>query len=241
MVSQNARIIFSFDDGNIDVYNNAYPIMKKFNCSGVFYIPTALIGNSGYVTYSQLQEMQSDGWEIGSHSTDSTDLTSISLSEAENKLINSKNILENNGLNIYGFAPPSRRWNNDLANLAKENNNYFYIRAGNGGNDVNIKYPINNLYYIKNITTSFDSQNDNFVDAKNWIDKAVDNNSIVVFLFHHIRDVEDNYSTNLSDFEKIVRYGKYKENTTNAKITTMIEAIEDLGLNFKEPIKFIKQ
>jgi peptidoglycan/xylan/chitin deacetylase (PgdA/CDA1 family) len=240
MVSQNSRIVFTFDDGEEDLYTNAINIMQKYDCIGTAYVNSETVGNTGKITYPQLQELESNGFEIGSHSTDGTNLTALSLSEAENRLINSKLSLEDNGLTINGFAPPSRGWNNVLASMAKENNNYFYIRAGSGGDDVNIKYPINNLYYIKNITTSFDSQNDNFEDAKSWIDKAVDNNSIVVFLFHHIRDVEDNYSTNLSDFEKIIRYAKYKENTTNTKITTMIQAVKGLGFNFREPIKFMK-
>lgn len=53
-------IILSFDDGLIGVYDNAYPILKEFDLSGLFFVIVSRIGLSkDYVNWQQLIEMQS--------------------------------------------------------------------------------------------------------------------------------------------------------------------------------------
>lgn len=37
------NIMFTFDDGTIDHYENVYPILKKYNCSGLFFITSSII------------------------------------------------------------------------------------------------------------------------------------------------------------------------------------------------------
>lgn len=37
------NIMFTFDDGTLDHYENVYPILKKYNCSGLFFITSSII------------------------------------------------------------------------------------------------------------------------------------------------------------------------------------------------------
>ena len=68
-------VVITFDDGNLDVYENAYPIMREFGFIGAFYIVSTRLSAGGYVGVDQLKEMASVGWEIGSHTADHLDLT----------------------------------------------------------------------------------------------------------------------------------------------------------------------
>jgi peptidoglycan/xylan/chitin deacetylase (PgdA/CDA1 family) len=68
-------VVITFDDGNADIYDNAFPIMKKMNFTGVLYIIADRLESPGFLNADQLKEMAAAGWEIGSHSETHVDLT----------------------------------------------------------------------------------------------------------------------------------------------------------------------
>ncbi len=43
-------IILTFDDGYVDFYFNAYPLLVKYQMKGIEFIPTGLIGGGNYMT-----------------------------------------------------------------------------------------------------------------------------------------------------------------------------------------------
>jgi peptidoglycan/xylan/chitin deacetylase (PgdA/CDA1 family) len=61
-------IVISFDDGDVSVFENAYPIMQEYGFRGILYLVGNYLGAQGYMDASQIKEMTSNGWEIGSHS-----------------------------------------------------------------------------------------------------------------------------------------------------------------------------
>ena len=54
-------IVVSIDDGYSDIYNYAFPILKKYNIKTSLFISTGLLGNSGYMTWENLREMVGSG------------------------------------------------------------------------------------------------------------------------------------------------------------------------------------
>ena len=68
-------VVISFDDGNEDIYQNAFPIMKSFGDPGTFFMVANRLGSPGFVTADELKEMAAAGWEIGSHSWSHIDIT----------------------------------------------------------------------------------------------------------------------------------------------------------------------
>ena len=68
-------LVISFDDGNSDIYENGFPIMKEMNFIGVVYIIADRLKSAGFLDADQLKEMAAAGWEIGSHSVTHVDLT----------------------------------------------------------------------------------------------------------------------------------------------------------------------
>ena len=65
-----AMLTYTFDDGSCYIYNNAYPVMKKYNQPGVAYAISERVADyyDNYIHADQFREMQGNGWEIGSHS-----------------------------------------------------------------------------------------------------------------------------------------------------------------------------
>jgi len=60
-------VVITFDDGNADVYENAYPIMKEFGYTGTIYVIAGRLKTGGYLNKDQIQKLVSEGWELGSN------------------------------------------------------------------------------------------------------------------------------------------------------------------------------
>jgi peptidoglycan/xylan/chitin deacetylase (PgdA/CDA1 family) len=54
-------ILITFDDGYDDFYSNAFPILKELGFKSTIFVPTGLIDNPGYLSWTQILEMSSTG------------------------------------------------------------------------------------------------------------------------------------------------------------------------------------
>lgn len=70
-------VMITFDDSKSSQYKYAYPLLKKYGLSAVFYIVTSKTG----ITYTQLKEMGMNGMIFGSHTSTHVDLTKETNSE----------------------------------------------------------------------------------------------------------------------------------------------------------------
>ena len=61
------RIAISFDDGDVGQFEQAFPALVELGMTATFFITTAWVGRSGYVTWEQLGEMKRAGMSIQSH------------------------------------------------------------------------------------------------------------------------------------------------------------------------------
>ena len=90
-------IILTFDDGYIDFYTNAFPILRKYNFHAVSFIPTGLIGGSYYMNWEQIKEITASGLvTFESHSISHPNLTALSYTQILKELQESKKILNAN-------------------------------------------------------------------------------------------------------------------------------------------------
>jgi peptidoglycan/xylan/chitin deacetylase (PgdA/CDA1 family) len=99
-------IIITFDDGYLDTYEIAYPIMKEFGFRGVVFVLgdrnikiNAWDSNEGFdpaplMEDYQIVEMHADGFEIGSHSMTHPELPTLSKDDAWEEISRSRIVLE---------------------------------------------------------------------------------------------------------------------------------------------------
>lgn len=90
-------IIFTFDDGYQDVFDNAISALQKYGYTGSFAIATDLLGRPSYAVWDDVIAADKLGMEIVSHTENHLDLTSAKYSEADlmREISGSKQILEN--------------------------------------------------------------------------------------------------------------------------------------------------
>ena len=99
-------IIITFDDGNENVYLNAFPLMKNFSFTGAVYIIANRIDAEGFLTKIQIKELLSSGWEVGSHGMKHIDLV-ITPGALRDEIGNSKKIIEDMlDFKLSSFAYP---------------------------------------------------------------------------------------------------------------------------------------
>jgi peptidoglycan/xylan/chitin deacetylase (PgdA/CDA1 family) len=113
--------LITFDDGILDNYTNAYPVLKEFDLKAYFFILVSKIGNTGYMDWAQIKELKDNGMIIGSHGMSHRILIGLNSSELDYELGESKKILETNlGKSIDYISLPRGFYNQIVINKAKE-------------------------------------------------------------------------------------------------------------------------
>jgi peptidoglycan/xylan/chitin deacetylase (PgdA/CDA1 family) len=104
-------VVFTFDDGYSDVFENAVPILLKYGFTGSFAIITNFPGRDGYASWDQIKQAHSNGMEIVSHTQDHFDGSNpkYKADEIYKNLLNSRqDILDHVGVDtniiIYPFG-----------------------------------------------------------------------------------------------------------------------------------------
>ncbi|HEY3413011.1 MAG TPA: polysaccharide deacetylase family protein [Armatimonadota bacterium] len=92
-------IALTFDDNTVGIYENAFPILRKFGFHSTQFVHTGKVGvktEKGHCTWDQLREMQDSGLvEIGSHTVDHpADLRILTPDEVRRQLTDSKASIE---------------------------------------------------------------------------------------------------------------------------------------------------
>ncbi|HWY78919.1 MAG TPA: polysaccharide deacetylase family protein [Candidatus Sulfotelmatobacter sp.] len=108
-------IVLTFDDGYIDFYANAYPILKKYNFHAVSFVVTGFVGQSAYLSWNNIHEMQSSGLiSFEAHTITHAYLPNLSYANMLKELQQSKATLQaQNGtvINFIAYPYGASNWN----------------------------------------------------------------------------------------------------------------------------------
>ncbi len=125
-------ILLTFDDGSETIYENALPIMQRYNFTGVSYIVYHYVGIRNYMNADQIRALYAAGWEIGSHSLSHTDLTTHPARQMD-EIVESRRRLESLlGIPVLSFAYPFGAYDSDSLHYVHQAG---YIAAMGLGND----------------------------------------------------------------------------------------------------------
>jgi len=157
-------VVITFDDGNIDIYNNAYPILKKYGFVATFFVVETYMNGKDMVSTDQLKELIKNGWEIGSHSKSHAHLPSISEDQLPDEIRMSKLHLEDKlGVTINSFAYPFGEISDNVIRLTS---NFGYKSAVGLGDAVT--HSMNSIFYLARIEIQNDFSMDQFISKLPW-------------------------------------------------------------------------
>jgi peptidoglycan/xylan/chitin deacetylase (PgdA/CDA1 family) len=104
-MTRGAVVSVTFDDG-IDNQASAVPLLDSHGMKGTFYVNAGRVGEPGYLTWDELVSMAAGGHEVGGHTLDHVDLTTVSTSEARYQVGENRAHLLKRGFADEDFAFP---------------------------------------------------------------------------------------------------------------------------------------
>jgi peptidoglycan/xylan/chitin deacetylase (PgdA/CDA1 family) len=105
-------VALTFDDGYEDAFTTALPALRRYGFTATFYIISGLVGQPGYMSWEQLAALRDAGMEIGAHTIDHPDLTSLDAAEANRQIAQSKADIERGlGIEVASFCYPTGLYN----------------------------------------------------------------------------------------------------------------------------------
>jgi peptidoglycan/xylan/chitin deacetylase (PgdA/CDA1 family) len=121
-------VMLTFDDGNYNNYSNAFPILKKYGFTGVFYVPSFKRG----INNAQLKEMVSGGMVIDPHGKTHMMLKKITDSAIlYDELVNSKHSIESvTGQTSNSFCYPGCEYNGSVTSMLASNGYLIAFSCG---------------------------------------------------------------------------------------------------------------
>lgn len=117
-------VIITFDDGYLDNYNHAFPVLEKYQLKATIFLISDYVNTyPNYLTWSVVQDMQQSGLiDFESHTLSHEELTKApDLDEAKHQLTGSKQAIEwNLGKQVNFIAYPCGEYNDDIEQATKD-------------------------------------------------------------------------------------------------------------------------
>jgi len=87
-------VLLTFDDGYLNNYTKAFPILQDFSMTATFFIITGMVGQPNRLNRFQMKEMAAAGMSFGSHTVSHRPLGDLDGKQAIAELVKSKGDLE---------------------------------------------------------------------------------------------------------------------------------------------------
>lgn len=191
VVTNGAKVSFTFDDGFASAYNKAAPALAQYGFVGTSYVTSSFIAKRNYMTWDQVKKLQDTyGWEIGGHSVNHPLLTSLTPEQIKNEVVVNKQDLTSRGINARSFATPFGDYDNRVvAEIARnyETHRTFHDLA------YNLSPYSEYRVQVQQVQTGVSTST-----VKGYIDSALQSGRWLVLVFH---DIKDNPSRNKSSYE----------------------------------------
>jgi peptidoglycan/xylan/chitin deacetylase (PgdA/CDA1 family) len=115
-------VAITFDDGYVDLYSQAFPVLQKYGLHGESYVITGKVGAPGYVTWDMLKRMQQSGVvTVGAHTVLHPDLAELNADQQRNEILGSRLILQAQlDVPVDDFCYPSGKYSAETLEIVRQ-------------------------------------------------------------------------------------------------------------------------
>ena len=150
-------VVITFDDGHLDNYTNAYPILKKYNLPATMFVVVDYLSNPNFMTREQIREMSDSGLiTIGSHTLTEKYLPGINdKGLLKREIFDSKERLESildKPVNCFSY--PIGGFNKEIRQMVIDAGYSLAVATSPG-----LKYPNDDTFALKRVRISESSRN----------------------------------------------------------------------------------
>lgn len=211
-------VSLTFDDGWQSIYTNGLPLLKKYDFKSTQYIVSGYIGSPLYMSRTQIAAFATQGSEIASHTIDHTDLTTLTKTQIDTQLSQSKTKIQSlfGATSAINFATPYGAYN---STVVTETQKYYRSHRSTdvGYNTKDSFNPYNILVQNIEITTTP-------AQVAAWVDQAKLNKAWLVLVYHDVDTSGDTYSVSPTNLDRELGYIK----TTGIAVKTINAALDEI-------------
>jgi peptidoglycan/xylan/chitin deacetylase (PgdA/CDA1 family) len=209
-----------FDDGWLNQYTNALPVLDEYGFKATFNIITAYPNKvPEYMSWNQIQTLYNQGHVIGSHTVDHSTLDTLDATSIEYQLSKSKRDLLEHGINTPLFVYPEGKGADDsnIENLVQQQ--YCIARSINHAPlDMSLSFNPYSLpaYSIEKSTT---------LDLFTLYVNQASGSTIVILYYHHVGAGSADTSVTTEDFAAQMQYlhdNNFTIQTLNQLFTSVV-------------------
>ncbi|MDU7872799.1 MAG: polysaccharide deacetylase family protein, partial [Veillonella sp.] len=88
------QFVITFDDGYVDNYEHALPILKEYNMKATLFMISDAANTPGFVNTVQMHQMESAGFDIQGHTNHHKILTHMDPTELPDAILGGKTSME---------------------------------------------------------------------------------------------------------------------------------------------------
>ena len=213
-----ALVSLTFDDGWASSYTSGLPLLQKYGFVSTQYIISGYLGAQDYMTIPMIAAFQTQGSEIGSHTVDHPDLTTLSQADLTYELSQSQKTLQS----TFGpavakdFASPYGAYNqNVLATIAQYYQSHRSTDTGYNSKDSFNAYNI--LVQNVDITTTP-------AQVAAWVAQAQVTSTWLVLVYHQVDTSGGEYSVTPANLDTELSNIK----ASNIVVKTMQQALTEV-------------
>ncbi len=186
-----------FDDAWLTQYETGFYEVSERGWKAVLAVPTKLVGNDAYMTWTQIRRVRYAGWQIVSHSQNHIcDRDKLDLKTITQELVMSQNDLATEGLPTNDFVAPCGVVTPAMNDIAKSV--YRSMRGSEEGlnpvkgtNKFDLK-----IHVLKDTTT--------IQNVRDWLNESRQNKEWLNLVFHQIGEAGGEYQVSKQMFYDIM-------------------------------------
>lgn len=128
-------VILTFDDGYVDNFVYAFPLLRQYGFSGTFFVITQFLdeGRAGYVNWEQVKLMQENGMDIEAHSYSHEDLRRKSPDVLTKQIAEPRRALEEHLKKpVHFYCYPFGRYDQQTINVLQANGYWGSVVTAGG-------------------------------------------------------------------------------------------------------------
>ena len=162
--NDNKVVAITFDDGYLDNYTNAFPLLKKYNACATLYLVidrhkndwsvkknpkhnTGVLANEEKLSDDHIKEMLDSGvFELGGHTITHPFLPNTPTDDKQDEMIECKNILETTfDSKVSSFAYPFGIYNEDDVEIVKNSSYESAVTTNEGVADLDLPFELKRI------------------------------------------------------------------------------------------------